>query len=397
MSDAKAHPGTDPDFQRVLSQLDGSQPGPLFIGVGGLHGNEGSGVRALRRVAEQLAPLRDQLRGRFVAFSGNIPALERGERYLDVDLNRIWAEEEAVRRGGDGEHRGRSVAGTSEAAQRKELQQGIDEQLVGDWTHVVLVDLHSTSAGGAPFCIMGDTLQNRSVASQLPIPIILGLEETVPGTLVEYVCEQGHVALCVEGGRHEADSTVDHHESSLWILLVAAGLLKASAVPDYSRHQALLRACVDGAPSVLEILHRHSLTAGESFRMMPGKKNFDRVESGDLLATHGDEPPEDVHAPFGGLLLMPLYQAKGDEGFFIVRGVRPVWLAFSALLRRLHVDVLLPLLPGVARDRERAGWLRVNRKVARFLAREFFHLFGYRHCASESEVLLFSRRREGPR
>ena len=52
--------------------------------------------------------------------------------------------------------------------------------------------------------------------------------------------------------------------------------------------------------------------------MKEGFKNFDRIEKGQLLATdrHGN-----ILSPTDGLILMPLYQKQGENGFFIVREV----------------------------------------------------------------------------
>jgi hypothetical protein len=47
---------------------------------------------------------------------------------------------------------------------------------------------------------------------------------------------------------------------------------------------------------------------------------------------------------------MPLYQALGDDGFFLVRKVKRFWLTFSALLRKLKVGHYMHLLRGVRRD-----------------------------------------------
>ena len=104
----------------------------------------------------------------------------------------------------------------------------------------------------------------------------------------------------------------------------------------------------------------------------------------------------EVRAPDDGLLLMPRYQTQGDDGYFMIRPVGRPWLRISALLRRLRLESLLPLLPGVRSDPDRPRTLRVNRKVARLFAVQIFHLFGYRHCRPEGEILLFSRRVEGP-
>jgi len=70
---------------------------------------------------------------------------------------------------------------------------------------------------------------------------------------------------------------------------------------------------------------------GPGFRMEPGFANIARVSTGTLLAR--DDGGE-IRAPFDGLVLMPLYQAQGSDGFFFGRAVDgsadelvPRWLA----------------------------------------------------------------------
>ena len=75
---------------------------------------------------------------------------------------------------------------------------------------------------------------------------------------------------------------------------------------------------------------------------------------------------------------MPRYQSQGPEGCFEIRKVHPCLLRLSAVLRQLAFDKLLVLLPGVKWESDKHDALMVNRKIARFFARQFFHLLGYR-------------------
>ena len=91
-------------------------------------------------------------------------------------------------------------------------------------------------------------------------------------------------------------------------------------------------------------------------------------------------------------ILLPLYQKVGEDGFFLVRRVRPFWLYLSALLRRLRADLLIPLLPGISRHPTRPHHYLADPRVARFLVVEIFHLFGFRRRRQEGDHLVFSRR-----
>jgi succinylglutamate desuccinylase len=378
--------------ERVLGRRTNGTPGPLLIVTGGIHGNEPAGVIALRRVLKMLDERRPALRGELLALCGNRAALAKNVRYVDEDLNRVWSAE-----------RLRQLANAdpardgSEQREQRELLAEIERALATPRESVVLFDLHSTSAGGPPFSLMGDTLQNRRIAFALGVPVLLGLEENVEGTLLEYCGERGLISVVLEGGQNQDARTIDHHESAVWLVLVAAGLLEREQVPDYDFHRTRLAGAGSGLPSVVEVLYRHGLSEGEDFRMLPGLNNFQNVEKDRLLAHSGANAEKAVLAPFGGVLLMPRYQGQGLDGFFLGRSVQPLWLGLSAWMRRLRLERVVGTLPGVRVVDPRSSTLEVDARVARFFTTEFFHLLGYRKRVRRDKSLLFTRRVERPR
>lgn len=367
---------------RTLADVGEAGGGPVLITVAGLHGNEPSGVEAVGRVRERLESAAWALSGRWVAFTGNRTALEHRVRYVDRDLNRVWPGDEASLEPIDG----------VEGRERTELLDAIRSVCDAGGAPVAILDLHSTSAGGPPFLIMGDTLQNRAVARRLPMPTILGLEENVDGTLVEFLCEQGYISICIEAGAHDDPVSADHAESTIWLALSALGMLPDEAAEAVQEHRARLERVTAGIPHLVEIVHRHGLPREHRFRMEPGFANFQLVTPGELIAHEGDA---EVRAPRRGLMLMPLYQPLGDDGYFLVRGVRPVWLALSKWLRRVRGERILRWLPGVRVDPRTPRRLVVDRRVARYLSREIFHLFGFHRVEERGTHVVFRRRHEG--
>jgi hypothetical protein len=97
---------------------------------------------------------------------------------------------------------------------------------------IVFLDLHSTSGPSTPFSCMPDVLRNRGIALAMPIPLVLGLEEVLEGSLLGYLCDMGHIGVAVEGGQHRDPATIDFHEAAIWIALVAAGALDIDGCPD---------------------------------------------------------------------------------------------------------------------------------------------------------------------
>ncbi len=124
--------------------------------------------------------------------------------------------------------------------------------------------------------------------------------------------------------------------------------------------------------------------------MKPGFRNLSPISKGQHVA---DEASGPIVSPESGLMLLPLYQGKGDDGFFISREVRPFWLHFSAVLRYLRLNALMRFLPGVRLDPDCPEVLIVNTRVARLYPLEIFHLLGFRKVRQTGSELKVSRRR----
>lgn len=371
-------------LRRVIGRVTGAQPGPTLLCVAGLHGNEPAGVLALERVFAELARQPVRLRGRFVGLAGNLAGLRAGRRYLARDLNRQWGAEQIA------DLRGRPLHTLDpEAHEQVALLGEIEAVFASAAGPVFVADLHTTSGTGAPFVTLSDTLPNRALARSFPIPIILGIEEQLEGTLPEFVGTLGAVAVGVEGGEHRDPASVDHLEAAVWIALEAAGLLPAERRGRLEAARQVLARAAQGLPAFVEIRYRHAVEPESGFRMEPGFVNFQPIVRGQLLAR---EHRGAIHAPESGRILMPLYQQLGSDGFFVVREVRPFWLGASAVLRRLGAERVAPLLPGVRRHPELPDTVIVNRRIARWYTVEIFHLLGFRRERVEGDTLVMSRR-----
>lgn len=376
-------------FPRVLGSYSTGIPGPLVIATGGIHGNEPSGARAIVRVFEMLQAAAPSLRGRVLGLTGNLAALNRGERFLDRDLNRAWRPERMAALAGA---RPEDLAG--EDRELVELGGEIEAALLSRTGAAVFLDLHTTSSDSAPFAIVSDSRVNRRLALALGVPILLGLEESLEGTLLNWVNQAGHVAIGFEAGQHEAPESLARHEAALWLTLVSCGCLTegdAERVAGLSARRALLAEATRGLPATLELRHRHAIRPEDDFAMNPGFKNFFPIQKGAVVA---HDRTGDVRAEEGGYLFMPLYQKLGDDGYFLVRRVAPFWLGLSTVLRALQFDRLLPLLPGVRRVAERTDALLLDTRTARGFALDVCHLLGFRKESHEGHRLLVERRRK---
>lgn len=377
-------------MERVLGRMGRAGPGaPTLIVVAGVHGNEPAGVEASRRVARALGEREAALRGSVLFVVGNLQALAQRRRFLDRDLNRAWTAagvEALLAR--DPEPMGVGEADTAEDVEQRELLNVLSGAIDDAGGPVFVLDLHTTSGDGGAFSTVADTLRNRALALELPVPLVLGLEELVEGTLHEYLGTRGCISLAFESGQHEEPAAVDRAEAGVWIMLAATGLVAEADLPELSRARKVLARDSMRLPRVLEMRHRHPVAAVDEFRMRPGHRNFEKVDRGDVVA---DDRAGPVRVPETGRLLMPLYQAQGQDGFFLVREFGAFWLTVSRLLRKAGFGRYVHWLPGIRLHPTRPDALIVDRRVARFYALQVMHLLGYRRHLEHGPVLVVLR------
>jgi succinylglutamate desuccinylase len=221
-----------------------------------------------------------------------------------------------------------------------------------------------------------------------PLTIVLGLEEQIDGTLLEYVNNLGAITMGVEAGQHEARTAVDNHEAVIWIATTATGNFRREDLPELDQSRSVLKRA-SGGTKVVEVRYRHAIVPEDHFKMEPGFRNFEAVRRGKVLAR---DRAGAIKASETGLILMPLYQALGDDGFFLVREVKRFWLTLSAFLRKLKVGHYMHLLPGVRRDPLNENFLIINTRIARILPLQVFHLLGFRRLRWTDKYLVVSRR-----
>lgn len=367
---------------RIIDHIQGKKGGPTVVFFGGVHGNETAGVFALNEVFKEIRSNKIPVNGEVYAIAGNLGALERKQRFQDEDLNRIWFEDriERILNDRDIKHR--------EEVELAQLSRLLHSILDTGTPPFYFMDLHTTSSDTSPFMVLNDSLLNRKFASNYPLPIILGIEEYLKGALLSYINELGYVSLGFESGQHDDDRAVIN---CIGFIRYSLALTQSVNVPEEKRQRlkgALSRSST--APHrFYEIYHQHDIAPQSNFSMSPGFINFQVVPKGRTLALVDGVQLKTTKKR---RIFMPLYQKQGKEGFYFIRPIPEVWLWLSKKLRRFRVDHILVKLPGVEWGDDREDTLVVDQRVARFFAKSFLHLLGYRARRFDKSHLIAKNR-----
>jgi len=371
--------------ERIRWSVPGNETGPVMVVFAGIHGNETAGIHAIDSVASNLIDTKANLNGTLYSITGNMRALELGVRYVDTDLNRLWEngfDRSQYSSSGSADH---SVE-FKESLEIKRAVEWILEKHGDEASRIIFADLHTTSSESCAFILINDTLANRELARKFPVPQILGFEENIRGTLLSYINNIGHLSLGFEAGAHTNEASIERSKAFLRLSLHWLNILRLSDA-EVSAYERQLDIHPDVPDSYYQVSYHKIVEDPAKFEMKRGFQNFDEIKKGTPLAK---EEGELIEAPVSGRIFMPLYQKKGHDGFLIINEVSTFWLKLSAYLRKSFVHKLLRFLPGVEVENKRA--FRINLKVARFLVKDIFHLFGYRVVKTGEHTVICYRR-----
>lgn len=308
--------------KRIIGQYEGKYSGTLVFALAALHGNEPAGVEALKMLFQLLEaePHRNPnfvFSGKIVGLIGNLKAYESQVRYLKEDLNRMFYVENIA------QIRARKQYNnflSPEESELLELLAVIETEIaIYQPQQIYLIDLHTTSADGGIFSIAHIHEASLSLAKALNAPVVCGLAKGLGGTTLDYFCAKNFTnlpisAVAFEAGQHTDPLSIRRSVAVLVHLLRAAGNVRISDVE--SHHERILLRYSRTLPKVVDLCYVHHIRAGDGFQMLPDFKNFQAVKRGQPLArdNHGY-----IYAPEDALMLMPLYQQQGTDGFFLVK------------------------------------------------------------------------------
>jgi len=298
-------------MKRVLGVVDGKRGGPLNILVGGLHGNEVAGIKAINQVFSAIRKHKIQINGTVVGLAGNLQAIAKNKRFIDYDLNRCWTKE-FVSQVYQKQHT------LAEDIELKSLHEEILKHYYQRFEKKILIDLHTTSSEKGNFIVVPWTEASNPMVQSLQQPVVVDLDQHLSGTLLKYLEGFGFLAMAFEGGLIGSSRAIDLHVAGIWEILKASGAIESSSQSDFLQSKEKLEKYSKALPGFVKVKYHHQISQSDSFVMEPGFENFQPVSSGQLVA---HDRNGQIVAPVGGLMFLPLYQDSGDDGFFIVEEI----------------------------------------------------------------------------
>jgi succinylglutamate desuccinylase len=308
-------------LSRLIGRYTGAEKGPLLVVFGGMHGNEPAGVNALEKMFEMLKvePINNpkfNYKGRIVGIRGNLRAMQLQQRFIKKDLNRQFTPEniERIQNALDSEL-------DSEDKEVKEILAFVEAE-IADYQpeKIVFLDIHTTTAFGGIFGISSDDEESLRIAVELHAPVITGMMNGIRGTSLHHFCEKNYgrksVAVVFEAGQHDEPLSTNRAIAAITNCMRTIGSVKKDDVEN--RHDELLMTYSKKLPKVAKLLKVHRIQPGDNFKMVPNFKNFQPIKKGDILATDKNGV---IKTDIDGMILMPLYQKQGEDGFFLIKEV----------------------------------------------------------------------------
>ena len=197
-------------------QAKAEREGAHVVVVGGIHGNEPAGIKAMVEFHRALTKGDFVLNsGKVSLLMGNPEAYRENRRYIDKDLNRVFCDHDD---------------NTAESRRAEEIR-----KFLGESKNICfLLDLHSVSIGDFKICVYEkDNAQSLDLALSISnIPLHFAYHhEHMPGTLIEAVGQQRICGLIVECGNHLSKPAVKIAFDHICAILAHEKLIDASLWP----------------------------------------------------------------------------------------------------------------------------------------------------------------------
>jgi succinylglutamate desuccinylase len=226
-----------------VEQLGSGEPEVAV--VGGIHGDEPCGVGAVRALAGEAPPVERPVK----LVVANERAVERGERYVDADLNRSFP--------GD--------------ATAPEHERRLAAEVAAELDGCTVLALHSTQSHAAPFAVvdgLGETAER--LPPRLPVEAVVDTASFVDGRLFAADAE----VVEVECGRQGSPAARATAERVARAFLAATGALphedSRRSVPAFRLVRKIPKEPAEGYEVLAENFQR--VAEGEPFARAGGRE-----------------------------------------------------------------------------------------------------------------------------
>ncbi len=348
--------------KRLIASIEQNPDWPTLIFFCCIHGNEKAGYKALQSFFEHIHDFSEQLQGNVYGIFGNQEAYLQEYRFLDKDLNRIWTKshlEESSRKDN-----------VSEYHDLTEIYNLLYDILKRSKSKVYCIDLHTTSGPTKPFIIMNDALINRKFVRNLGYPVIFNVESFIEGALLNLLNDLGHVSLAFEGGEHYSEESVKELKIFCYKSLYHTGIISAKNLIDMGISEHYFKS---KPAKYFEMIFRQDLKPEDNFEMCGNYLNFQKLEKGERIAILNNQS---IYAPKKFQIFMPLYQKKGEDGFFYIKRINRFKLKVARVFRNLQAENLLTFMPGIKKINFYT--LSISKPLLNFIPKRLMFALGYR-------------------
>lgn len=277
----------------------GLEPGPKFLVIGAIHGNEKCGTVGCHRVIEEIESGSLQIKRGVVTFVpiGNPRAYDQDKRFTERNLNRYL------------------VPMQNPDTYEAHLGNILCPMLEACDVHLAI---HSYTVGGEPFIFVApkDDKEHAFAGSLGPRTLLTGWEEAYAATgrtakkvkdeeatgSIEYARRHGAIAVNIECGQHKDPQAPD---VAYRAIRNALRYLNMTNEPPFEKH--------DGATRLVTVTHVY-------YRDNEGKypknwKHLEAIQRNAPMAFHADGSP--IPAPDDGFIIMPKADCPiGEEWFY---------------------------------------------------------------------------------
>lgn len=268
-----------------FKQIKSKNSGPTVTVMGGIHGDEFCGVKAVEFFMQNL---QDVQRGTLNLVVANQLAVKQNKREVNYNMNRIFRDDLPG-----------SIKSTYEYKRSLEIKEILDKT-------DILIDLHSSVKGSQPFIICEQN--GLELAKCIDVKKVLtNIDAFHPGSTDGYMNNNGKIGICIECGyKKDPNSTKFAIESAKSILQKLNMVQTDSSIKEYQQ-------------DVYQSDYIYTAKT-DSFKLSKTFTDFDFVEAQNLIATDGQREirfEKNYHILFGN----PVAK-KGAEAFLLVRKIK---------------------------------------------------------------------------